>query len=383
MSPLLGRSAFGPKRTWETDHADDRPQRRSHSIPSRSQATAQGQRSKETLAIYSFMFGPERERPCPGCTHTLDCLDGAVRHTRERFNFVVVAKSPLPRILAFADERGWRHLRLLSTAGNSYDRDYFGDTTALTPGLRKQQEFKPDEKWDMPMLNVFRRNGNDHPPFLGFRASLCAARTRAGVSAQRSARSGLEYVRRLAPGPWRFPTQVGLHVGLRQMMQKEAKGQAMAKNTICLWYDKDAEAAARFYAETFPDSAVGAVHRAPSDYPSGKKGDVLTVEFTVAGVPCIGLNGGPAFKHNEAFSFQIATDDQQETDRYWNAIVGNGGQESACGWCKDKWGVSWQITPRVLTEAMAAGGAEAKRAFDAMMDMKKIDVAAIKAARRG
>ena len=157
----------------------------------------------------------------------------------------------------------------------------------------------------------------------------------------------------------------------------------MAKNTICLWYDKDAEAAARFYAETFPDSAVGAVHRAPSDYPSGKEGDVLTVEFTVAGVPCIGLNGGPAFKHREAFSFQIATDDQQETDRYWKDIVGNGGQESQCGWCKDKWGISWQITPRVLTEALAAGADEAKRAFDAMMDMKKIDVAAIKAARRG
>jgi predicted 3-demethylubiquinone-9 3-methyltransferase (glyoxalase superfamily) len=155
----------------------------------------------------------------------------------------------------------------------------------------------------------------------------------------------------------------------------------MAKNTICLWYDKDAEAAARFYAEIFPDSAVGGVHRAPSDYPSGKEGDVLTVEFTVAGVPCIGLNGGSAFKHNEAFSFQIATDDQQETDRYWNAIVGNGGQESACGWCKDRWGVSWQITPRVLTEALAAGGDQAKRAFDAMMGMKKIDVAAIKAAR--
>jgi predicted 3-demethylubiquinone-9 3-methyltransferase (glyoxalase superfamily) len=161
------------------------------------------------------------------------------------------------------------------------------------------------------------------------------------------------------------------------------KGPAMAKNTICVWYDKDAEAAARFYAETFPDSAVGAVHRAPSDYPSGKKGDVLTVEFTVAGIPCIGLNGGPVFKHNEAFSFQIATDDQDETDRYWNAIVGNGGQESACGWCKDKWGISWQITPRVLTEAVAAGGDEAKRAFDAMMEMKKIDVAAIEAARRG
>jgi predicted 3-demethylubiquinone-9 3-methyltransferase (glyoxalase superfamily) len=167
------------------------------------------------------------------------------------------------------------------------------------------------------------------------------------------------------------------------MRWQGTKGQVMAKNTICLWYDKDAEAAARFYAKTFPDSAVGAVHRAPSDYPSGKKGDVLTVEFTVAGVLCIGLNGGPLFKHNEAFSFQIATDDQEETDRYWNAIVGNGGQESACGWCKDKWGVSWQITPRVLTEAMAAGGAEAKRAFDAMMGMKKIDVAAIVAARRG
>src|SRR4051812_11249815 len=132
----------------------------------------------------------------------------------------------------------------------------------------------------------------------------------------------------------------------------------MAKNTICVWYDKDAEAAARFYAKTFPGSSVGAVHRAPSDYPSGKAGDVLLVEFTVAGVPCIGLNGGPTFKHNEAFSFQIATDDQEETDRHWNAIVGNGGQESACGWCKDKWGVSWQITPRVLTEALAVGTGE-------------------------
>jgi predicted 3-demethylubiquinone-9 3-methyltransferase (glyoxalase superfamily) len=171
--------------------------------------------------------------------------------------------------------------------------------------------------------------------------------------------------------------------GKRVNSTSKRKGPAMAKNTICVWYDKDAEAAARFYAETFPDSAVGAVHRAPSDYPSGKAGDVLTVEFTVAGIPCIGLNGGPVFKHNEAFSFQIATDDQEETDRYWNAIVGNGGQESACGWCKDRWGISWQITPRVLTEAVAAGGDEAKRAFDAMMKMKKIDVAAIKAARRG
>jgi predicted 3-demethylubiquinone-9 3-methyltransferase (glyoxalase superfamily) len=157
----------------------------------------------------------------------------------------------------------------------------------------------------------------------------------------------------------------------------------MNKNTICLWYNKDALAAARFYAETFPNSLVGAVHRAPSDYPSGKEGDVLTVEFTVCGVPCIGLNGGPQFKHNEAFSFQIATEDQQETDRLWNAVVRNGGQESACGWCKDKWGLSWQITPRTLTEAMAAGGSEAKRAFDAMMDMTKIDVAKIEAARRG
>jgi predicted 3-demethylubiquinone-9 3-methyltransferase (glyoxalase superfamily) len=157
----------------------------------------------------------------------------------------------------------------------------------------------------------------------------------------------------------------------------------MAKNTICLWYDKDAEAAARFYAETFPESTVGVVHHAPADYPSGKAGDALVVEFTIAGIPCIGLNGGPAIKHNEAFSFQIVTDDQQETDRYWNAIVGNGGQESACGWCKDRWGVSWQITPRVLTEALATGGDEAKRAFGAMMGMKKIDVAAIEAARRG
>ena len=158
---------------------------------------------------------------------------------------------------------------------------------------------------------------------------------------------------------------------------------AIAKNTICLWYDKDAEAAARFYAETFPDSKVTAVHIAPGDFPSGKKGDVLTVEFTVCGIPCIGLNGGPEFTHDEAFSFQIATDDQEETDRYWNAIVGNGGKESVCGWCKDRWGLNLQITPRVLTEAMAVGGAEAKRAFDAMMKMGKIDVAAIEAARRG
>jgi predicted 3-demethylubiquinone-9 3-methyltransferase (glyoxalase superfamily) len=152
--------------------------------------------------------------------------------------------------------------------------------------------------------------------------------------------------------------------------------------TLCLWYDRSAEEAARFYAETFPDSRVGAVHRAPSDYPSGKAGDVLVVHFTVLGLPCIGLNGGPAMKHSEAFSFQVATDSQDETDRYWNAIVGNGGEESACGWCKDKWGVSWQITPRVLTNAMAAGGDTARRAFEAMMSMRKIDVAAIEAAVR-
>ena len=157
----------------------------------------------------------------------------------------------------------------------------------------------------------------------------------------------------------------------------------IAKNTIFLWFNGDAEAAARFYAQTFPDSRTGAVHRAPSDYPAGKEGDVLMVEFTVAGIACVGLNGGPMFRHSEAFSFQIATDDQEETDRYWNAIVGNGGQESACGWCKDRWGISWQITPRTLTDAMAAGGAEAKRAFAAMMGMRKIDVAAIEAARRG
>lgn len=156
----------------------------------------------------------------------------------------------------------------------------------------------------------------------------------------------------------------------------------MNKTTVCLWYDNDAEAAAHFYAATFPDSAVSAVHHAPNDHPGGKKGDVLTVESTVAGVACLGLNSGKMFEHSEAFSFQIATEDQDETDRYWNAIVGNGGQESQCGWCKDRWGLSWQITPRVLTEALAAGGDEARRAFDAMMGMQKIDVAVISAARR-
>jgi predicted 3-demethylubiquinone-9 3-methyltransferase (glyoxalase superfamily) len=158
---------------------------------------------------------------------------------------------------------------------------------------------------------------------------------------------------------------------------------ATPKNTICLWFDNGAEEAARFYAKTSPNSQVTAVRKAPTDYPGGKVGQVLTVEFTVCGIPCLGLNGGPVFKHSEAFSFQIATDNQEETDRLWNAIVENGGQESACGWCKDRWGLSWQITPRVLSEALAAGGAEAKRAFTVMMDMKKIDVAAIERARRG
>lgn len=158
----------------------------------------------------------------------------------------------------------------------------------------------------------------------------------------------------------------------------------IAKNTICLWYNHDAEEAARFYAETFPNSSVGAVVLAPGDYPSGKEGDVITVGFTVLGIPCIGLNGGPVFQHNESFSFQVATEDQEETDRYWNAIVNNGGQESECGWCKDKQGVSWQIIPKALLEASYSSDRDvAKRAFDAMMTMKKIDVAAIEAAVRG
>jgi len=156
-----------------------------------------------------------------------------------------------------------------------------------------------------------------------------------------------------------------------------------AKNTICLWYNRDAEDAARFYASTFPDSSVDAVHRAPGDFPSGKEGDVLTVEFTVMGIPCLGLNGGPDFQHSEAFSFQVATVDQAETDHYWNAIVDNGGQESACGWCKDRFGLSWQITPKRLTQLMAAGGETADRAFSAMMDMRKIDIAALDRAVAG
>ena len=155
------------------------------------------------------------------------------------------------------------------------------------------------------------------------------------------------------------------------------------KNIVCLWYEKDAEAAAEFYAATFPDSKVTAVRRAPSDFPDGKEGDVLTVEFSVLGIPCVAINGGPTFKQSEAFSFQITTEDQEETDRYWNAVIENGGKESQCGWCQDKWGISWQITPRTLTEAMANGGTEAKRAFEAMMTMKKIDVATIDAERKG
>ena len=156
------------------------------------------------------------------------------------------------------------------------------------------------------------------------------------------------------------------------------------KNTLCLWYDGTALDAAQFYAATFPDSAVGAVHRAPGDYPAGRQGDVLMVEFTVMGIPCLGLNGGPGFPHTEAFSFQVATDDQPETDRLWNAIIDNGGSPSACGWCRDKWGLSWQITPRALTAAVTdPDPAAAKRAFDAMMGMEKIDIAAIEAARRG
>jgi predicted 3-demethylubiquinone-9 3-methyltransferase (glyoxalase superfamily) len=173
---------------------------------------------------------------------------------------------------------------------------------------------------------------------------------------------------------------MGKDTGLQLFRRQEMT----SKNTICLWYDREAVDAAHFYAKTFPDSAVGAIHRAPGDYPDGKQGDVLTVEFTVAGIPCLGLNGGPQFTHNEAFSFQISTEDQTETDRLWNAIIENGGQESACGWCRDRWGLSWQITPRALVEAISdPDPAAAKRAFGAMMSMKKIDIATIEAARRG
>jgi len=158
----------------------------------------------------------------------------------------------------------------------------------------------------------------------------------------------------------------------------------LTKNRVCLWYDKDAEEAAKFYAATFPDSSIGAVFRAPGDYPGGEEGNVLTVEFTVAGIPCVGLNGGPAFTQSEAFSFQILTEDQEETDRLWNAIVSNGGTESACGWCKDRWGLSWQITPRALIEAVSSPDrAAARRAYETMMTMGKIDIAAIEAALAG
>ena len=157
-----------------------------------------------------------------------------------------------------------------------------------------------------------------------------------------------------------------------------------AKNTVCLWYERDALEAARFYAQTFPDSAVRAVHHAPGDFPGGRQGDVLTVEFTVIGIPCVGLNGGPAFRQSEAFSFQVLTEDQAETDRLWDAVVGNGGQESQCGWCKDRWGLSWQITPRVLIEAITdSDPAAARRAFEAMMTMQRIDIAAVEKAWRG
>jgi len=171
--------------------------------------------------------------------------------------------------------------------------------------------------------------------------------------------------------------------GRNELVVEVKRRHHMNKNTVCLWYEYGAEEAAHFYTQLFQDSSLGAVYRAPSDYPDGKAGDVLTVEFIVAGIPCIGLNGGPHFKHSEAFSFQISTEDQVETDRYWNALVDNGGEESQCGWCKDKWGVSWQITPKVLTEAMALGGDVAKRAFEAMMLMRKIDVAVIEAAMHG
>lgn len=158
----------------------------------------------------------------------------------------------------------------------------------------------------------------------------------------------------------------------------------ISRNTVCLWYDKDAEAAASFYAATFPESSVDAIYRAPADYPNGKFGDVLTVQFSIFGLPCLGLNGGPAITHSGAFSFQVATDTQEETDRYWDAIVGNGGEESVCGWCKDKWGLSWQITPRALLQAIAdPNPAAARRAFEAMMSMRKIDIAAIVEAQHG
>jgi predicted 3-demethylubiquinone-9 3-methyltransferase (glyoxalase superfamily) len=199
--------------------------------------------------------------------------------------------------------------------------------------------------------------------------SIGATRRRSSFSTVRGLKPTAKFI-----GPLRGHKTVGHNQNI----------MTQAKNTICLWYDKDAEEAANFYAATFPDSNVTAVHKAPGDFPGGEKGQVLTVDFTVVGIPCMGLNGGPASKHSEAFSFQIATEDQEETDRYWNAIVGNGGEESACGWCKDKWGLSWQITPVALSEGVTdPDPAVAKRVFDAMMTMKKIDIAAIEAARRG
>lgn len=152
----------------------------------------------------------------------------------------------------------------------------------------------------------------------------------------------------------------------------------------CLWFNRNAEEAARFYADTFPDSRIDSIERAPGDYPSGKAGDVLVITMTILGMPFMLLNGGPEFTFDEAVSFQVATDDQEETDRYWNAIVSNGGQESVCGWCKDRYGLSWQITPKRLTELMAdKEPARSKAAFDAMMQMKKIDIAALDAAVEG
>lgn len=157
----------------------------------------------------------------------------------------------------------------------------------------------------------------------------------------------------------------------------------VAKIQPCLWFDKDGEEAARFYAETFPDTRIDAIHRSPGDYPSGRKGDVLTIEMHILGMPFLLLNGGPEFEFDEAVSFQVATEDQAETDRYWNAITGNGGRASMCGWCEDRFGLSWQITPKRLTEYMAKGGETAERAFKAMMTMQKIDIATLDRAVAG
>ena len=234
-----------------------------------------------------------------------------------------------------------------------------------------------DEYVVIPMRTPSERPGS--PRARGNLCLILERRRRLGRPANRPRGARVVHHRDHLPG---HRSQGPFNLFIPRIEHKEHTNMK-PKNTICLWFDKDAQEAARFYAATFPNSEVTAVHKAPGDFPSGKQGDVLTVEFTVLGIPCLGLNGGPQFKHSEAFSFQIATDTQEETDRYWNAIVGNGGQESECGWCKDRWGLSWQITPRALTDALAAGGAEAKRAFDAMMTMKKIDIATIEAARRG